>query len=623
MPDTKFSLILDGSTDFLGGQDASKDPSHIAANCYASGINVSVSRGCIKPRWAWERKEISFENGIIENRIRLKRTYREIFESGKFQMAAPYYVGEDRYIISVISGLIFAYNVSTNDLIHIPISDASQLNPRATRINWSAAGEYLVIFDFPARPVIIDKLYARRSFAGTMEVPIAKLGSFNENRLYIGNAGTEFTGGDPVGSTATPNAPITFQEVLMDQSPYYGQIFKLPTVAHNNPITFMGFLQVTDTSTGIGSLLIGTSNAIYAYATQNPRDSWETQSFGSIICYNAGVVGPRAFANVNSDAFFLASDGYVRTLSMSREEQQRWARVPISREVENWFKYWDTDLKSLSFVAAFKNKVFFSVNPYRLPVPDFDTAFPIADYAHQGFVVLELDNLSSFGEPTAPTWAGLWTGLNPMEAVTFEDRMFIMSKDSSNINRIYEVNPELHYDTANCKIRSIRSRVYTKSYEFEDAFSNKELHSVDLSFENLKGDFKVDLAYKPRHADSYIPWRTFTHKAPWRDTELPVSSCINGYAPHNIRDFTLGSPSDETCNPITRDYYKVFKGVQLELTVEGIYWELHSLRLKALPRVQNETNSICDEYPIITICSNIDTDWAIDDDFESCKTTIT
>jgi hypothetical protein len=619
MADTKFSLILDGSTDFLGGQDASKDPANIETNCYAAGINVAVSRGCIRPRWPWERKEISFEDGIIENRTKIARTYKELFEFGKFQMAAPYYVGADRYIILVVNGLIYAFNIETNRLIHLPISDGSQLNPRATRVNWSAAGDYLVIFDFPARPIIIDKLYARRSFAGNMEVPVACIGAFNENRLYIGNAGTEFTGGDPVGSTATPNAPITFQEVLTEQSPYYGQIFKLPTTAHNNPITFMGFLQVTDTSTGIGSLLIGTSNALYAFATQNPRESWETQSFGSIVCYNAGVVGPRAFVNVNSDAFFLSYDGYVRSLSMSREEQQRWARVPLSREVENWFKYWDNSLKPLAFTSAFNNKIFFSVNPYRVAVSDFDTSFPISDYAHQGFVVLELDNLSSFGEPTRPTWAGLWTGISPMDAVCFEDRMFIISKDSSNINRIYEVNPELTYDSANCRIRPIRSRVYTRLYEFEDAFSNKELHSIDLNFENLKGDFKLDVAYKPIHAASFIPWRSFTHKAPWRDMELPINSCINGFAPHNIRDFTLGAPSDEICNPVTKDYYKVFKGIQIELSIEGIYWELHELRLKALPRPQTESESLCTEYPIVTICEGINTDWCLDGEYETCR----
>lgn len=611
-------LLAAGSLDFLGGQDASKKPDRIADNCYASGINVSVRRGALQPRWGFERKNIQFPIETVLDPYKQQRTYQNIFEASKFQAMIPFFIGTTQYIIFVVAGRILAVNPDNFVMIPIPINDGSTLNTRATRVTWSVAGKYLVIYDFPAYPVIVEGLSARRADPIDMEIPISSQGAFNQNRLFVANNGSEFTGGDPVGSLATPDAPITFAEVLTLASPYYGQIFQLPTVDHNDPITYMGFLQVTDTSTGIGPLLIASTRAIYSFNTQNPRTSWESGQFGSIICYNAGVAGPRAFANVNSDAFFLSADGYVRSLAMSRDEQKSWARVPISREVENWFKYWDKDLTQLGFVSYFGNKIFFSVNPYRTAVTDYDTLFPISDYAHGGLVVMELDSLSSYGQASKPVWTGLWTGVRPMDMCNIGNRAFIISKDSANINRLYEVNPEITYDTADAVVRQVRSRVYTKEYDFGDPFQNKELHSIDVNFGGIQGDFKFEVKYKPSHGPCFLPWTSFVHYAPWRICTVPEGCFLNGFAPHFIRDFTLSAPSSDDCSPITKDFYRVFRNVQLALTIEGKDWEINELRVKAVPRPQAVSQTICEEYPKISLCECCDDDWAVAP-FESCS----
>ncbi len=615
--------IVDGTLDFIGGQDSSKIPDRIPENAYAAGINVSVARGVLQPRWGFVRATSEFEDGYILDPYRHKKTYQNIFESGKFQAAAPYYVGTEQYIIIVVSGHIFAFNPDSLTIVYVPIEDGSNLNYRAQRINWTAAGKHLVLYDFPAYPVILDGLNARRSNPFESEIPASSQGAFNQNRLFIANNGSEFTGGDPVGSLAAPDAPLTFLEVTTLGSPYYGQIFQLPTSDHNDPITFMGFLQVTDISTGIGPLIIATDRAVYSYATHVPRSNWEQGQFGSLLCYNAGIAGPRAFANTNSDAFFLANDGYVRSLSMSRSEQQTWARIPISLEVKKWFKVWDTSLIKLGFVSYFNNKLFFSVNPYRVSVTDFETQFPIADYAHGGLVVMELDSLSSFGQAARPAWAGLWTGLRPMDMVNLGTRAFIISKDLTKINRIYEVNPDITYDIADDHIRLIRSKIQTREFTFQDGFMNKELHSADISLEQIRGDFSMDIKYKPGHGFSFIPWINFEHKAPWRLTDMNLS-CLNGFEGHTFRDLTFGGPDPgEECSPLSDDYYRVFKKLQLEIVLRGIYWELHEFRLKAIPKPQTLNAVVCEQYPSLPICSCCeDEDWAIDA-FQTCETMVT
>lgn len=611
--------LVDGTFDFTGGQDASKVPDRIPENCYAAGVNVSTMKGVLQPRWGFERQIINFPEGFIVNRYQRRISYRQVFESGKFQMAAPYYVsGVTQVIIIVISGIIFSFNPVSNSLNVVNIDGGSSLNAKARRLNWTAAGKYLVIYDFPDYPVLIDGLQATRADPSLMEVPASAQGAFNQNRLFVSNAGNEFTGGDPIGSLAAPLAPITFKEVQTIGSPYYGQVFQLPTSDHNDPITFMGFLPVSDTSTGIGPLIVATNRAIYSYNTQNPRSSWEAGGFGTIVNYNAGVVGPRAWASVNSDAFFMSSDGFVRSFSMSRDEQHKWARVPISREVENWFTTWDQSLISLSFVSYFKNKIFFSVNPYRTAVEEFQTGGSISDYAHGGIAVMELDNISAMGQVGNPIWAGLWTGINPMDTVNLGEAAFVISKDTSNVNRIYSINPNITYDTADNVVRQVRSRVYTKQYTFQDPFLNKELHSIDFNISKIQGDFNIDIKYQPEHAPYMLPWKNYSHDAPWRTCDLPETCLINGFATHDIRDFSFGAPEANPCNPVTNDLYKVFRGVQIELTLKGKYWEISECRVKAMPKTPSLLTNLCDVLPPVPICQACSDDWAVEP-FESCE----
>lgn len=624
MPDVaQGTLLTDGTLDFVGGQNAAQAPSRIPDNCVASGVNISVKQGIVQPRWGIERKTLTFPDGGVHTRLKNFRSYRYIFEAGKFQAAIPYYVGNTLYLIAVFSGHIFAINPDTGVIVPIALPDGSTLNPRASRINREVAGRYLVFHDFPNYPVILEGLSARRADPDKMEIPVSVLGAFNQNRLYIANAGIDFTGGDPAGNTMTPNAPITFEEYLTEASPYYLQSFQPPTVSHNAPISYMGFLQMTDTSTGIGPLIVATPIAIYTFATNTVRANWQQGQFGSLLCFNAGVVGPRAFTNVNSDAFFIANDGYVRSLSMARDEARSFARVPISREVEPWFKFWDLSLAKFAFVSCFKNKVFFSVNPYRIAASDFESGWPISDYAFGGFAVMELDNMTAFGQASKPTWAGLWTGTRPMDMVVTDDgnRAFVFSKDG-NVNTIYEVDPNNTYDRSGKYIRYVRSRIVTKDYNFKDPFMNKELHSLRLNMQELRGDVKLNAEYKPSHGDTFRVFGGFEHAAPWRACKCVPGCLPTGYAGHSIRDLIIPAPDDNGGSPATDDLYRVFKRAQLRLTISGKYWELHELMVLANARPQPPNITSCETKQNQPICAECSDDWRVDG-FGGCEETIT
>jgi hypothetical protein len=610
-------FLPDASIDFSGGQDVSRGVSNVPDSRYYAGVNVTAKRGVLSPRWGFSRLPLTFEDGGEEDETGRTRTYREIFEGGKFQSATSFYINGDPFVVAVISGFVFLVNLTTNHVDNIPITGGSRLNGRLQRINRTVADEYVIFYDFPDYPVLVNGISARRADPTQYEVPPSRLGAFNQSRLFIVNGGNEFTGGDPVGNTAAINPPITFQEVLQSGAAYYQQIFQLPTDYNREPVTAAATLQAVDTSTGIGPLLVATANNIYAYGTHVPRSQWEAGQFGSLIVSNVGVVGPRAFVNANSDAFFISSDGHVRTISMSQNEQKAWSRIPISKAIENWVVIRDRRLLQFSVAAYFNNKIFISVNPYRVASTDFTTRLPISDYAFGGMVVLELDNVSTFGQATAPAWAGLWTGVRPMEFISADDRMFVFSKDRSSVNRLYEIDPNLSYDTADDQIRQVRSRVYTKSYSFQNPFNRKQLRSLELNMKDIKGDFSADVKYKVSHAPYFYDWRRVEHPAPWRLEDLLASSTFSNIEGHSIRDFIIGGTDANESSPVTDELINAFKEVQLYLELTGIYWELTGLRLLAVEQKQEYVDSIR-EYRPLALSSEVNTDWNYEE-FGGCQ----
>ncbi len=612
-------LLTDGATDFTGGQDASKLASKIAPNAYASGININIEQGTPTPRWAFNELKLKLPTDAISVGNNILIPYAEIFRSGRFQARTTYNVGAEKYVLFVISGILFLFNIRTNEVTVISLPNGDSINENHARVNWVVADRFLVFFDYPNYPVILEGLTATRSNTFLYGMPTSVLGAYNQNRVFIANAGQEITAGDPTGSLATPDAPITFEEVLAPASAFLGQLFKLPTNILNDKITAMTFLEFTDSSTGIGPLLVATANQIFSYNSQNPRSTWEQGQFGTALTSSGGIAGQRAFSHVNSDLFYVSGDGQLRTLSMSREEQRKWSRVPISREVQNWLTYNDKTLIPYTFVHYFNNKVFVAANPYRVEASSRNRT-PIYDVAFGGIVSLGLDGMSTLGRTSPPLWEGLWTGVRPMDMVNVDDRCFVISKDKMSRNSIYELNPNSSYDTdEDNNIRYITSTIYSKEFNFNSESINKEAHSVDLDLMSVQGDFKVTVDYKPSHGHKFIRWGSFSHLAPWRSCYLDTSCAVNGLAGHSFRDLNIGSPEDTGCDPVSGLRYDFFKKLQVKIILEGIYWELDGYLIKSAPLPTSELITTCEDFIPAKLCQECNTDWYIGE-FTSCLT---
>lgn len=604
-------LLEDGTTNFAGGQNAALDPDLIAENQYFIGVNVSAETGSIKPRWGYTHLDaLDFsEAGSYTRKSLFKVTFEEVFRDGRFQALIPYSIGPDYYMIYIVSGFIFLINLQ-NFIVKV-LNPTDPVNVNERRINWSSAGPYLVIFDFPNVPFILDGIMIRRSDPLKDEVPTSVLGTHNQNRLMIANAGITWTAGDPAGNPLTPLAPITFTEVNLSSSPFVGDLYQIPTANQNNDnITAMGYLQVLDQSTQIGSLLVATQHSIYSYPTFLPRDVWQgnaqnpTNVFGSLLL-SVGIAGQRSQVNVNSDFIFLSPEGKIYAVTMARDDQYRWSNAPISREVQNFLIYPDPKLVTVSVAAKFKNKIFVSCYPYRVSCSSAEGNLEY-DVVNAGMVVIETDNMASLGNKTPPAWAGAWTGVPLMDLVENNNILYVAGKQDGR-NALFTLNPDQTYDIIKKKTRYIESSITTREYAFKNQTLNKQLHSLDLGIRDIKEQLNYSVEYKSDVLQDFVFWADGQYNAPFEQCEA-FPKFPNGLQAQGIRDLNIGEPSPRDCNPAQGDQLRWLKNVQVRVNISARDWTLKYVKVKGVAAPQSENQPFCNTNPGVPVpakCFNI------------------
>lgn len=606
--------VEDGISDFSGGQDAYHRPDRILPNQFTKAVNVTTKGGVLSPRPGFWQQELNFMGDPIENDFGRKRTLHDIWTTGVFQAAIPV-PDKTTYLITVVNGLIFKTNTQT--LTTVLLSKTIKANPYSIRLNWSYAGEWIVIFDFPAYPIYIkgDKVSrADPNFKvngqDQPQAPVCAIGSYNSNRLIIANAGSDFTAGDPVGSLLTPDAPVTFTEVLEPSAPYFNQFFSLPTDEAIQPITAMGFIQQLDTNVGIGPLFIATRQAIYYFHVEQPRPQWQG-AFGALLLHNTGIAGQRAFVNVNSDLLFLNADGKIHSLSTARNEARRWGNISISREVDNYLHAHDPALYQMAALEVFDNRIFVTANPYRVQALDINEQ-PVTDVAHGGFVVLEIEELASFLQQGTPTWAGLWTGVSPMDVVEVAGRCYVISKDGGG-NALYEIRKDERYDMVRKRKRDVRSILYTRQFEFQSDYLMKREHTITTHLQDMEGKIKLKIERKPQHAYSFLEYAEMEYDAIESLETVPEDPFLYGLAPHQIREFVFGDSTEEGCNPVNNDLYNTYQGIQLRITIEGTYWVIQDIKLKArvIPYEEKAGDNTCGGLNVEPVPLQVEPDWLL------------
>jgi hypothetical protein len=594
--------VADGTLSFRGGQHDGILPDRIGEDQYRRGVNITTQGGGIGPRPGFiQRKAKVITSGRpIEGGL----TYSQVFKRGKIQSVAKF----NANLILVISGIIYSVDMTelTAEVISMEV-EGDRMNQFRRRIHWSEAGDFLVFFDYPSQTVIFDGRTARRadedreSLPGVPlpEVPVAVLGAYNSSRLFVANDGHEFLAGDPVGGI-NPDAPITFEESLAPAGAFSGQTASLGSGSANDVITAMGFLLVQDSSTGIGPLVVMTNEAIHAFRADLPRADWANSAFGRVILPSAGAPGPRAIVNVNSDLHFVSGENQIRSLSLSATQQQNsWRDTPISREVDPFLlEYARKDLLPIAFAVTHKNRIFFSVAPFQVSAQTLE-GHKVRAFTHGGIIVLELDNISSIAATANPAWTGLWTGINPVDAIEIEGVLYFVCSDS-NGNTIFQMDETKSYDVFEGEEKNITCRLYTREYDFGQRFFDKENLSIDYNFCKVSGKFQILAEYKANHFARWTKWADFEHCAETQTCD-PGCGPLVQLAEHAFRDLNFGDPEEVECDPVTQDLSSVFRKLQLRLTIRARNWRLEEIRLRAEMIPEDKTAPFCAKSKTVVI----------------------
>jgi hypothetical protein len=589
-------FLIDGQLSFEGGQNSGLTPDKIGKNQFERGVNVSTHNGSLQPRPRFRNISVR----VLTEGTEAGLSYQEIFDKGKFQGERVFLADQRSFTITVRSGIIFKVDYLKGIATVLRTTTDDRIALRHRRVPIKQAGEYMVIWDWPNMPVVIEKDSARRSnWENTdsqglpqPEVPQSRLGVFVQSRLWVANGTNEFTAGDFVGDVTKPEAPITFAEVFTSNAPYVGQVFNLGFGFGNTKISAMGFISSRNSqskvqATKFGPLYVATRKSIHLYNAELPRADWLQTTFGTIELWGTGIVGERAHDIIGSDIIFQDNRGNLHSFTKNQnDERSGWATTVISREVDDWLYTVNKEYLDIGFVTYFDRLVLAGARPIRIPMKGYRGQL-IYDYAHEGMVALELDNVSTITSPASPSWAGLWTGMRPMEALAVDDKLYVVSKDLDGFNRTYLMDEEAQFDEWKGIYRKPKGRVYLRSFNHEQPFTDKFETSADVNLGNVRSDLNLKLYRKPLHATAFTLWGEYDYVQ--KCTDMCDFEQLAPNAPIGYRVLAFGDPLKTGCNTVTGESEQYYRETQLMLEFEGGDWRIDRVKLKG--EVQGEADS--------------------------------
>jgi hypothetical protein len=262
-----------------------------------------------------------------------------------------------------------------------------------------------------------------------------------------------------------------------------------------------------DTTTGQGSMLIGTKNNLYSLRTEiTDRDAWgQTPAFQTHVL-PIGVAGHGAIAQVNTDVYFRSPDG-LRSARLAVTDMSQPGFGGLQQEIPERFQNWRIrDSK----VIYFNDRLLVTVDPIQYK----------GKTIYQGLVALNFDSLNKIGEKSPPVYDGFWDNILIRDMVVADDRCFIV-KASDDGDELWE----LHRDGFGLADES--PPVYcieTRAMNGGDPSGLKSMHRLDLWFSQIQDDLEVSVDFRVDKA-GYLPWSNFkVSRQGGEDHYAPVSS---------------------------------------------------------------------------------------------------
>lgn len=513
-------------TSLEGGMNSGFDPAVISDKQYWLGLNLVCRKGRPTTRPDFLRHIITF----VDDRIPSAGTVlaagvitctaaqnEEIFKYGKFQGAKEYQTGAARYLVAMVSGWIFIYDVSSKKMFRM--SSIPRMARHIDRAWFCQVVDFMVVQDGINRPVIINNLSARVSDKSKDEIPAGKAMIFGHGRIFLQISARNFIAGD-IYKFYEPDAVFKFTENTYTAE---GGAFSVASEIGN--ITGMHFATQFDTATGDGPLLVACENGVASYSIQNSRTLWNNNDLSKIQVIGTGIVGQSAKADVNQDMMFWSWEGLRSWATTRQDVSYRRKYSNQSAEMNEVLKYETSWLLPMVSMVYVNNRLLITTGAEKVQCKELLPGEEVEsmewnDYAFQGMISLDFDQInnqiksdsSSTYTPQSASFDGMWTGIHPTQLVSVnisgKTRAFAFDKSSSNENRIFEIldsSSGLDNETT-----PIACSLFTRNYVgvtgdtySEQPFVTKRLMEMRLWVSAIKHPTLIELHVKNDLTTSY------------------------------------------------------------------------------------------------------------------------
>jgi hypothetical protein len=388
--------------------------------------------------------------------------------------------------------------------------------------------------------------------------------------------GISYVAGDIVGGAAGTQAENYRDSVLkMTENTYLagGGTFRLPGTG--DIITAMTFPAMMDTSLGQGALQIFTAFTAFSNNSPPDRATWAalTYPIQTESLKGNGSLGQNSTIDVNSDTFFRSGIG-VGSLVLARRDfvNNSWGNKPISNEMQRILSRDNESLLSYSSAVDCDNRFLITCAPNVSGQGVF----------HIGLVSLNFDLLSSLRGDLPPSWEGVWTGVNTLQAISgrvngsIRDFSFTFNMNTNRIE-LWEFLPEgttSYQDNDTTPIDWVFESPVLFNKDVKPLAVPIQLNDGEVYLSDIKGKVHVKIQYRP---DFYPCWTD------WREFDVCAADTVdekNPQAGYRMR-IGLGQPKPDPCEagnnrPLRNGYF-----FQFRITVTG-YCQWRGMKVSAI-----------------------------------------
>lgn len=491
---------------FSGKHDSSTPKYLLQQGDVARLLNGRFVEGAISNSIGFEELEFSYFEGPNKRIFTSRITYDELLRRGDIQLLAPLENIAGRFLVAVISQILFlldvdtllAYDITPVDAFFPETSLTRQLSFLDNDGGTYGVGGYLAIMNYPNKSVFVNQDGARLANEAAFEMPPMRLGATAATRAFTISGDNLLWGSDPLGG-ASSLAPLTYEETLASGTGFTGQIFTVGSALDIERVTAASRLpKLLGPSQEFlaQNLLISTETKKYIIAAATPRADWDQVQFITYAGTADGIAGPWAVTNVGDNTIYITSTGRIKSLSQDLQNNSSLIETflddPLGqyvccRESGFHFRKWYRDLNHSRATVKFnRERLFATVYPFKAPaITKFGEE--TSTLSHQAFGVASLASESVIGARSSLFWEGFYDFMKPAGVALLDEDLYVISKDEYGRNKFFRENYQ--------KTGDADTVVYTRGYFFQFPGRAKSFLRGALYFRQIAGEFEIDIDY--------------------------------------------------------------------------------------------------------------------------------